>query len=170
MVTKRKTTKRKTTARAAQVPRKRGAGFGDFISNTLGGIGGGIGGGVNKLFGSLFGGRKVRRRRRGGELESGIPQAPPLPAEPSFLQKLNKLAKDTKLVSKGLNAFGQNTLGGMAGKLGYGRKRKRRGTGNNLKLHVLPDRFTGSDISDLRLLGGRRRGGAGSAGTNNITF
>lgn len=40
-------------------------------------------------------------------------------------QPVNKLLKDTGIISKGLKAFGQNGLGSAAEKLGYGHRRKK---------------------------------------------
>ena len=97
--------------------RRRGAGFGDFIANTLGGIGSGLGGGVKNLVGSLFGGKR-RRRRRGGAADVAV-VAEPL----SLFGKLNKVAQDSKVISKALKTF-DLPFSNAAEVLGYGRKRR----------------------------------------------
>lgn len=56
--------------RRAPTRRKRGAGFGDFLSSGLSGLGSGLGKGVSNLFSGLFGGKRrkrrvVHRRKRG---------------------------------------------------------------------------------------------------------
>lgn len=102
-----------------RIVRKRGAGFGDFISGTLGGLGSGLGSGVKNIFSGLFGGgkrRRVRRRYRGG--------AETMPSEPtSLLGKINKVAKDSQVISKALKQFNL-PFADSAALLGYGRKRR----------------------------------------------
>ncbi len=59
----------------------------------------------------------MRRKRRGGAEETK--------QERSLLGKLNDLAKETKIISRGLNQFGITPwLANSADTLGYGRRRK----------------------------------------------
>lgn len=90
----------------------KGAGLGEFLAGTLGGLGTGLGTGTSNLFKGLFGGARRRPRKQGG----------------SLISDLNELAKETKIISKGLNKFGINPLGiaGVADSLGYGRKKRAR--------------------------------------------
>lgn len=89
----------------------------DFVSGSLGGLGTGVGSGLRNLISSFFGGGK--KRRRGGAAAADTP---------SLLSRINKVAKDSGIVSKALNEFGNPMgLGSMAGRLGYGRRRGRRG-------------------------------------------
>lgn len=160
------------------MPRRRGAGFGDFLSGGLSGLGSGLGSGVHNLLGNLFGGARKRkvvrkagarsggrvvtrkagarkgsvatryggystlglgrarkpmrkrgmglfsflglgRRRRGGEVPEGtmVEKAPD-----GLFKRVNRILKDSKIVSKTLNEFG-NPLGlsSAADVLGYGR-------------------------------------------------
>lgn len=108
--------------------RKHGGGLGDFLANSLIGLGSGLGKGSNALLSGLFGGSKRRTRRKGGAtMEEGaaVPQAPT-----SLVGRLNKIAKDSQVLSKGLREFGFTGLSNAASTLGYGKRRKR---GGNLK-------------------------------------
>lgn len=96
--------------KAKRKSRRVGRGFGDFLGSSLAGIGGGIGQGVHDLFGNLFGGKRVRRRRRG----AGVGDV---------LAKLNKVAKESQVISKALNEFEAPQFAQtIASSLGYGRK------------------------------------------------
>lgn len=129
--------------------RKRGKGFGDFISGTLGGIGSGVGSGVHNLLGSLFGGKRPgrrrvvrrkpgpkrgrahnlsyvvrpvglgRRRRRRGGAAEEAPAAPT-----SLIGRINKIAKDSGIINKALGEFGFSGLSNAAKTLGYGRRHR----------------------------------------------
>lgn len=130
---------------------RRGKGIGDFFSGALSGLGSGIGRGANNLLSGLFGGRRrvvkkrrvarrggrlmpalyamnrnlplvglgrrrtVRRRRRGGAGEEAAPT--------SLLGKLNKVAKDSKIISRALGTFNL-PFADSAALLGYGRRRR----------------------------------------------
>lgn len=156
---------RKRVVKRRVVRRRRGRGFGDFIGSTLGGLGSGIGSGVHNLFGSLFGGRKrksgVRRRRRGGAASDMEPS--------SALGKLNKILKETKLISKAADEFGLNPLGltSVAKTLGYGKRKRRvkrkrgRGLINGLQtaVHRLgkPQTLLAAAALGKALQGGKRK-------------
>lgn len=107
--------------------RKQGAGIGEFLSGALTGLGTGLGRGTNSLLSGLFGGSKKRPmrasqgRKRGGAME-GETMGPQ-----SLVGRLNKIAKDSQIVSKGLKEFGFGGLGNAAASLGYGKRRKRGG-------------------------------------------
>jgi hypothetical protein len=98
----------------------------------LGGIGTGLGTGVYNLASGLFGGGRRRKRRGGAQVE--IPLAVPetvsstsTPA-PSTFQRIRNIAKDSKIISKALNEFGNPYgLGTAASTLGYGRRKRRGG-------------------------------------------
>jgi hypothetical protein len=49
---------------------------------------------------------------------------------------MNNLAKDTKIVSKGLDALGYKDASSIAGNLGYGKKKKRKTKGAGRKPRV----------------------------------
>lgn len=105
--------------------RHRGKGFGDFLKNTLTGVGSGLGSGVHNLLGSLFGGkrRSMPKKKRVRRVKGRGPND-------SLLTRLNKVAKDTGIISSALNEFGNPWgLGSAAGTLGYGRKRRTRRRG-----------------------------------------
>lgn len=92
--------------------RGNGGGVGGFLGDVLGGLGGGVGGGVRNLFSKLFGGRRKPRKQKG----RGVNEV---------LGKLNKIAKDTQIVSKALDEFGAPGIAKtVAGALGYGRRRR----------------------------------------------
>lgn len=59
--------------------------------------------------------RRTKHRGAGLDLNSG------------FLGKLNKIARESQVLSKGLNEFGYDNLAAGANALGYGRRRRRRG-------------------------------------------
>jgi len=124
--------------RKRRVRKMKGAGIGDTIQDILGGLGRGtgtgLGGGVHNLFGGLFGGRKRRMRGRGEEGEAVSKVAEKAAAavvekakeDLSFLQKVNKVAKDSQVISRSLNEFGAPSwASGVASSLGYGRRRRR---------------------------------------------
>lgn len=91
--------------------RRRGAGLGDFLANTLGGLGTGVGKGSYNLLSGLFGGS--RKRRRGGAEDE------------SLFKRINRVAKDSGIISKSLNEFGNPWgLGTAASQLGYGKRRR----------------------------------------------
>jgi len=121
---------------------QRGKGIGEFLAS----LGGGVGRGANNLLSGLFGGkrkrvvrrrpapkrvgaarpkRRVVRRHRGRGANGTDAPAAPL----SLLGKLNKIAKESGVVSNALNTFGLSGVGGMAKRLGYGRARPMRRMG-----------------------------------------
>ena len=127
-----------------------GKGLGDVIGGIGRGIGSGLGGGINSLLSGLFGGRRKRRVHRVHRVHSvgmkrrvhrvhrgGSDPTLPAPAPTSALGKLNKLLKDTQLISQGIGAFAPagglvSSIGDMAGQLGYRRKRR---VGMKRKVH-----------------------------------
>jgi hypothetical protein len=102
--------------------RKQGAGIGEFLSGALTGLGTGLGRGTNSLLSGLFGGAKKRPMRKRGGAAEGETMGPQ-----SLVGRLNKIAKDSQIVSKGLKEFGFGGLGSAAASLGYGKRRKRGG-------------------------------------------
>jgi hypothetical protein len=110
--------------------RKRGAGLGDFLAGTLQGLGTGVGRGANNLLAGLFGGSKRRPRRGGAEAEPMPVQAPT-----SLVGKLNKIAKDSQVLSKGLKEFGFGGLSNAASTLGYGRRKRKGGAVKPVKFN-----------------------------------
>lgn len=97
--------------------------------NILGSILGSLGQGINQGLSGLLGGRRKRRRRRGGA--EGEVSAPPAIAPPtSTAGKINKLLHDSQIISGALGAFGGPAWAtDIAGRLGYGRRRRRVGRG-----------------------------------------
>lgn len=65
--------------------------------------------------------RRRRRRRRGGKFN--------FRKIGRIAKNALKFAKDHKLVSKGAKLFGYDNVGDAAEKLGFGRRRRRRGYG-----------------------------------------
>lgn len=107
-------------ARGGSHKRRRGKGFGDFIGDSIGGIGTGIGKGVHNLFTNLFTGSGRRRRRGGADATEATPA-------PSAFSRIHKVAKDSQILSRALNEFGNPYgVGEIATKLGYGRRRHHR--------------------------------------------
>ena len=113
--------KRRVGRPRKRIVRRRGKGFGDFLSSGIAGLGSGVGKGLSGLFGNLFGGKRKRRvirrpkrrvvRRRGRGISD-------------VLGKINRVAKETGVVSNALNAFGLPSLASISGKLGYGRRHR----------------------------------------------
>ena len=98
---------------------RKGKGFGDFLGSTIAGIGEGLGKGVYNMASGLFGGGR-RRRRRGGAEQKEEEETP------STLARLRKIAKDSKIISRTLNEFGNPYgIGAAVDTLGYGRRRRR---------------------------------------------
>jgi hypothetical protein len=74
--------------------------------------------------------RKGGRKKKGGALTvpSKVKQV---------ASTVNKVLKDTKAISKGLDAIGKSNLAGMARSVGYGRKRRARKKGGSLLGDIL---------------------------------
>jgi hypothetical protein len=120
-----------SSARKHGGARKRGGGLGDFLANSLVGLGSGLGRGSNALLSGLFGGSK-RRPRRGGASQ---PEDMPVQAPTSLVGKLNKIAKDSQVLSKGLKEFGFGGLSNAASTLGYGRRKRKGGAVKPVKFN-----------------------------------
>jgi len=130
------------------VRRRKGRGFGDFLKNTLTGVGSGLGSGVHNLLGSLFGGRRRKsyRKKRTGGAKRRTRRVRGRGPNDSLLTRLNKVAKDTGIISSALNEFGNPWgLGTAAGTLGYGRRRRTRRRGG--MAHSIMGRVGGSNLN-----------------------
>ena len=131
---------KKRTTKPKKSHRKVGGGLGEILGNIGSGLGTGVGSGVRNIFSSLFGGKRRVGRPRKTKRKVGR----------GILSDLSELAKDTKIISKGIQKFG-NPLGlaGAAGALGYGKKKprsRRRVGGMSMSLmpaHTMPYHYVG---------------------------
>ncbi len=117
--------------RKRRAPRKRGGNLMSGLLGTARRVMNPLNAGIINSFGKMLTGGRRRvgrpkrrggvRRRRGGAAED----APKL----GTLGKINKILKDSRVISSALNEFGMNPLGlgTAAATLGYGRRRRRRG-------------------------------------------
>jgi len=96
------------------------------VGNALGSVGVPYAGAIGKAAGILGYGRRrrrrVRHRRRGGDLRSALSSA-------------HNFVKSKRLISSALKHFGHNKLSAAASALGYGRRRRtrRRRRGGDLR-------------------------------------
>ena len=131
---------KKVVRRVRKVRAKRGKGF---IANALTDLGSGLGSGVHNLFGKLFGGKRTKKVRKPRAKRGGAGD---------LFSKLNKIAKDSKIITTALNEFG-NPLGlsSAATALGYGRKRGKKGGMMMTTLPMSNHHIMGMGMSNLRL-------------------
>lgn len=105
----------------------KGKGFGSFLSD----LGSGLGSGTFNLAKGLIG-LKRRSKRGRGEGDAVANMAVAETKSPGILSKVNNVLRKSQILSKGLKEFGYDTVGDIASKVGYRKRKSKRGGAHNL--------------------------------------